>query len=235
MGITTTKRGALTAVALAAALGAPTGGLADSGLRAIGSTSGGPAIEAAKPSVISPKFLQLVKADKASGATLKTDRLSKISRRVSGGSAGNGLTYDVATLAARPEATGGVAWECLTEALYFEARGETLKGQIAVAEVILNRVASPRFPDTVCGVINQGTGRKFACQFTYTCDGHPEHVTEPRAFQRVGKVARMMLDGAPRKLSGGATYYHTTAVNPRWARQFERTARMGVHLFYKPS
>ena len=169
-------------------------------------------------------------------ASLQPERLVRISTPVgrNGVGAGNLIT-DAGTLRALPSAKGGPQWSCLTEALYFEARGETVRGQIAVAEVILNRVSSSRFPDTVCGVIRQGTGRKFACQFTYTCDGRPENVSEPAAFDRVGKIARMMLNGAPRKLSGGATFYHTTAVNPRWARKFRRTARHGVHLFYARS
>jgi spore germination cell wall hydrolase CwlJ-like protein len=83
-------------------------------------------------------------------------------------------------------------------------------------------------------VINQGTGRKFACQFTYTCDGRPENIHEPASWDRVGKVARLMMDGGARPLTHGATYYHTTAVSPRWSRVFTRTARYGVHLFYKP-
>ncbi|EPX80075.1 hypothetical protein thalar_01411 [Litoreibacter arenae DSM 19593] len=169
-------------------------------------------------------------------ASLQPERLIKISTPVGRKGVGAGkLITDAATLRALPAATGGQQWRCLAEALYFEARGETVKGQIAVAEVILNRVSSSRFPDTVCGVIKQGTGRKYACQFTYTCDGHPERISEPAAFDRVGKIARMMLNGAPRNLSGGATFYHTTAVNPRWARKFRRTARHGVHLFYARS
>ncbi len=92
-----------------------------------------------------------------------------------------------------PEATGGDEWNCLAEALYFEARGETVKGQFAVAEVILNRVESERFPSSACGVINQGTGKKYQCQFTYTCDGHKEVIKEPRAFERVSKVARVVI------------------------------------------
>lgn len=169
-------------------------------------------------------------------ASLSPERLTRISTPMSRtGVAPGKLVISVAAVNALPKATGGPQWQCLTEALYFEARGETVKGQIAVAEVILNRVASKRFPDTVCGVINQGTGRKYACQFTYTCDGHPETIHEPRAYERVGKIARMMLDGAPRTLSGGATFYHTIAVNPRWARKFRRTARHGVHLFYARS
>lgn len=134
---------------------------------------------------------------------------------------------------AQPRATGSAQWRCLAEALYFEARGETVKGQFAVAEVILNRVASSRFPSTPCGVINQGTGKKFQCQFTYTCDGRAEVIAEPRAFARVGKVARLILDGKAPKLTGGATHYHTTAVRPRWSKVYTRTARIGVHLFYR--
>lgn len=179
-------------------------------------------------------LLRAEQVQRAGMGKLSSERLVKISTPV--GRPGNGmLITDAKTIAALPKATGGPEWRCLTEALYFEARGETVKGQIAVAEVILNRVASSRFPDTVCAVINQGTGRKYACQFTYTCDGRPEHVTEPRAYDRVGKIARMMLNGAPRKLSGGATFYHTTAVSPSWSRKFRRTARHGVHLFYARS
>lgn len=143
------------------------------------------------------------------------------------------IEYSRAFLKAQPEATGGEQWQCLTEALYFEARGEAVKGQFAVAEVILNRTASDAFPDTVCGVVNQGTGKKYQCQFTYTCDGYAEKVSEPAAWVQVGKVARLMLDGAPRQLTEGATHYHTNAVNPRWARQFARTAQIGVHYFYR--
>ncbi|MFP3382070.1 MULTISPECIES: cell wall hydrolase [Tritonibacter] len=143
------------------------------------------------------------------------------------------VQYTRAFLDTRPEATGGSEFACLAEALYFEARGETVQGQFAVAEVILNRVKSAQFPNTICGVINQGTGRKYQCQFTYTCDGIKEVIAEPRAFERVAKVARLMLDGVKPKLTEGATYYHTTAVKPRWSRSFTKTARIGVHLFYR--
>ncbi|MDA5093515.1 cell wall hydrolase [Aliiroseovarius sp. KMU-50] len=143
------------------------------------------------------------------------------------------ITYDKAWLKAQPKAKGGKAWQCLTEALYFEARGESLKGQFAVAEVILNRVDHARFPNTVCGVVNQGTGKKYQCQFTYTCDGHPEVVHEPRAWENVSKVAAAMLNGAKRELTRGSTHYHTTAVHPSWAKRFEHTTKIGVHRFYK--
>lgn len=147
---------------------------------------------------------------------------------------GASVDYSRNWLQSQPAATGGPEWRCLAEALYFEARGESVKGQFAVAEVILNRVDSARFPGSVCKVINQGTGRKYACQFTYTCDGKKEIISEPRAWERVAKVARAMIDGAPRRLTDGATYYHTKAVRPSWSRKFARTTTIGVHHFYRP-
>ena len=123
--------------------------------------------------------------------------------------------------------------KCLSEALYFEARGESVKGQFAVAEVILNRVASPAYPDDVCGVIHQGTGRKYQCQFTYTCDGVPEKIREADAFEQVSKIAQVSLSGVAQPLTDGATHYHTKHVSPSWARKFPRTASIGVHHFYR--
>lgn len=138
---------------------------------------------------------------------------------------------------AQPEAKGDEQWRCLSEALYFEARGETVKGQFAVAEVIINRVNSSHFPGTLCRVIKQGTGRKYQCQFTYTCDGYKDIIAEHQAYRRVSKIARAALDGVEdaTSLTDGATYYHTSAVRPAWARRFKNTARIGVHLFYRPN
>ncbi|MDU8943861.1 cell wall hydrolase [Ovoidimarina sediminis] len=146
------------------------------------------------------------------------------------------VSYDRSFLNELPKAKGGEAWACLSEALYFEARGEPIKGIFAVAEVILNRVKAERFPDTVCGVVKQGTGRKYQCQFTYTCDGHKEVINEPAAFEKVAKIARLMLDGTvPANLTDGATHYHTKAVAPRWSRVYARTATIGQHHFYRQS
>ena len=134
---------------------------------------------------------------------------------------------------AQPFLEGDKQWACMTEALYFEARGESTEGQFAVAEVILNRAESRRFPNTVCKVINQGTGRKHRCQFSYTCDGLLETMDDQRAYQRMGKIAHIMLNGGPRDLTDGATYYHAKYVNPSWARSFARTATVGKHHFYR--
>ncbi len=144
-----------------------------------------------------------------------------------------GIDFSRNWLDSQPKPKGGEDWQCLSEALYFEARGETVKGQFAVAEVILNRVKSARFPDSVCGVIRQGTGKRHQCQFTYTCDGHKEVIREPSAYARVAKVARAMLDGKVPSITDGATFYHTTAVQPRWSRKFTKTAKIGVHVFYR--
>lgn len=129
--------------------------------------------------------------------------------------------------------TGGQQWACLAEALYFEARGETVRGMFGVAEVILNRVDDPRYPSSVCKVVNQGTGERYRCQFTYTCDGRPENIDDRRAYERVGKVAKLMIDGKARRLTKGATHYHTKSVSPRWSRVFPRTTTIGYHHFYR--
>ncbi|MCB5198505.1 cell wall hydrolase [Loktanella sp. TSTF-M6] len=129
--------------------------------------------------------------------------------------------------------SGGSEWSCLADALYHEARGESIQGVFAVAEVILNRVDSGAYPNTVCGVVHQGTGRKYACQFTWTCDGKSDAISNAAAYNRVGKVAKLLIDGLPRRLTQGATHYHTKAVNPSWAQRFPRVATFGAHHFYR--
>lgn len=141
--------------------------------------------------------------------------------------------YDLETLDRMPVAKGGPEWACLTEALYFEARGETLMGQLAVAEVILNRVDSRKYPNSICGVISQGAKKLHRCQFSFKCDGQAETFSEKRAYERVGKIAKLMLDGRERALTGGATHYHTTKVRPSWSRRLTKTAQIGRHLFYR--
>lgn len=141
------------------------------------------------------------------------------------------IRYDAAWLASQPAPQGDAQWECLTKALYFEARGESLKGQFAVAEVILNRADSPRFPGSVCGVVNQAGGG--SCQFSFVCDGRTDVMRERAAIDRAKRIARVMLDGAPRALTSGATYFHAKSVRPGWAHRFPRTAAIGAHMFYR--
>ena len=127
----------------------------------------------------------------------------------------------------------GKHWRCLAEALYFEARGENLVGQVAVAEVILNRVDSETYPNSVCGVVHQGESKRNGCQFSFICDGKIEHIGDRKVFEEMGKVAWVMLQGKPRILTGKATHYHNTSVLPRWAKRLVRTARIGDHIFYR--
>lgn len=142
--------------------------------------------------------------------------------------------YSRAWVKNQSTATGDAQWGCLSEALYFEARGESVRGQFAVAEVILNRVDSPKYPNSVCAVINQGTGKKYQCQFSYTCDGHKEVFNEAEARKNTQIIAAALLSGAvPRVLTSGATHYHTKAVRPSWAKKFPRVATIGVHHFYR--
>ena len=134
----------------------------------------------------------------------------------------------------RPLDRPNLQWKCLAEALYFEARGEPVEGQYAVAEVILNRVISEEFPNSICSVVNQGTGRKHACQFSYTCDGKLERVSNLVSYDQMVRIAGVMIDGVSPPLTAGATYYHATSVWPSWARGFENTVTIGAHKFYKP-
>ena len=122
---------------------------------------------------------------------------------------------------------------CLAEALYFEARGEPIKGQLAVGEVILNRVEDRRYPSSICKVVNQGTGRRFACQFTYTCDGKLETVHERKPYEMALKIAKILMTTHDRKLTRGSTHYHSNYVDPKWSKKFERVAKFGRHIFYR--
>ena len=148
---------------------------------------------------------------------------------VEGLSAAVNRKLDLATLDALPPASGNAEWQCLAEAIYFESRGEPLDGQIAVAEVVLNRRDDRQFPSTVCGVTRQG------CQFSYTCDGHSDTMRTGTARDRSEKLASLMLAGRERALSGGALSFHTRAVRPDWSRRFTRTTTIGHPIFYRPA
>jgi hypothetical protein len=186
-------------------------------------------------SEIGSRIGALMGVETSSLAGLSGDRLRRIGAPFTGPSrsGADGRLMSARELDALPRARGNAQWRCMTEALYFEARGETIEGQYAVAEVILNRVDNANYPNSVCEVVNQGTGRRNACQFTYTCDGIPEVVTDRTAWNRAGQIARIMMDDAPRTLTRGATHYHADWVNPNWARVYPRTAQYGSHIFYR--
>lgn len=146
---------------------------------------------------------------------------------------------DAQTVASRFDADRGAAkarqradLECLTQAVYYEARGESARGQAAVAQVVLNRVKHPAFPKTVCGVVYQGAGRS-GCQFSFACDGSMRRRREPGAWEAARDVATRALAGAIRAEVGAATHFHTTHVSPIWAPQMARVTQVGLHVFYK--
>jgi spore germination cell wall hydrolase CwlJ-like protein len=125
--------------------------------------------------------------------------------------------------------------KCLANAIYFEARGEPTRGQIAVAQVVMNRVFSGYYPNSVCGVVYQNAHRHMACQFSFACDGIPDRITEPAAYERAERIAHDTLDGKfwlPDV--GKATHYHARWVHPFWVREMHKLDRIGVHTFYRP-
>jgi len=123
--------------------------------------------------------------------------------------------------------------DCLARAVYYEARGETQEGQVAVAEVIMNRTRSRAYPNTICRVVYQGSERSTGCQFTFTCDGSGRHQPRGRAWDRAQRIATAVMLGYNRPMTGGATHYHTTEVNPVWNSGLVPTTRIGVHQFYR--
>ena len=123
--------------------------------------------------------------------------------------------------------------KCLSEALYFEARGEQIEGQIAVADVIINRKNSKQFPSTICGVVSEGSHKRHACQFSYNCDGKLELIHDRKTYRRIVKLSSMILNGAFSDVTNGATFFHASEVSPSWSKKFKETRRIGRHIFYK--
>ena len=133
------------------------------------------------------------------------------------------------------EKTRAKSEKCLAEAVYFEARGEAVRGQIAVAQVVMNRAFSGFYPNTVCGVVYQNKHRHLACQFTFACDNVADVVREPDMWDRARKIAKAMLDGQlwlPEVAK--STHYHAYWVRPSWVNEMKRIYKFGVHTFYRP-
>ena len=123
--------------------------------------------------------------------------------------------------------------DCLALNVYWEARSEPAAGQMAVAAVVLNRVADPAFPDTICGVVRQGAEHgRHRCQFSWHCDGLSDEPRNPAAWEKALMVARLVLSGGADDPSRGALWYHADHVAPDWSRRLARIAQIGRHLFY---
>lgn len=124
--------------------------------------------------------------------------------------------------------------ECLTLAIVYEAGYESVEGQEAVAEVVLNRVRDPAFPKTVCDVVFAGSTRRTGCQFSFTCDGSLYRRRPPRfVFDTARAVAEQALSGLAPPRAPGATHYHADYVSPYWAPSLARVTKIGRHIFYR--
>jgi len=127
---------------------------------------------------------------------------------------------------------------CLAQAIYHEARGESREGQLAVANVIINRAMSKKYPSTICGVVFQNADKgRYKCQFTFACDGRSDSGTERAAWNRSVKMAEdafyeFQTGDRPGVIPDSALFYHTTAVSPSWGNKFRRVATIGSHIFY---
>lgn len=125
---------------------------------------------------------------------------------------------------------------CMATGIYFEARGESYRGQVAVAQVIMNRVAHPNYPDTICGVVYQNQDRRNACQFSFACDGktNVNRTSEVAAWDLAQSITQEVLNEEIYLTEvADATHYHATYVRPAWARNMDKLTQVGLHVFYK--
>jgi spore germination cell wall hydrolase CwlJ-like protein len=129
---------------------------------------------------------------------------------------------------------------CLALNIYYEARGSNRADRLAVADVVLNRVQDSRYPDTVCDVVKQGrqdaNGNmiRHQCQFSWYCDGKADRPADQDRWIDAQQLAYMVyVLNEYRGLTEGATHYHATYVEPRWARDLQLVGRIGEHIFYR--
>ena len=123
---------------------------------------------------------------------------------------------------------------CMATAIYFEARSESYRGQVAVGQVVMNRLAHKIYPKTICGVVFQNSNMRNACQFSFACDGIPEVVNEPKAWAQANEIAKGVINGTLYETDVGAsTHYHATYVYPHWAPKLKKNVKIGLHVFYQ--
>lgn len=122
---------------------------------------------------------------------------------------------------------------CLSQAVYFEARSEALEGQLAVAQVVLNRVQDRRYPDTICGVVFQGEHRRHACQFSFACDGLPDRPRNAQAWTIAKSISHIALNDYWNDVTSLSTHYHADYVSPYWEDLLDEQVQVGRHIFYR--
>ena len=126
---------------------------------------------------------------------------------------------------------GDGAKACLVKAMYFEARGTELRGMRAVGEVLLNRSNDRRFPNTVCGVLNQRYNG--SCQFSFVCDGDPDRYREPNEKEKAEKIADTLLHNRGKDITNGALFFHAKTMRPGWFGTLSKRGQFGKQLFYR--
>jgi spore germination cell wall hydrolase CwlJ-like protein len=180
------------------------------------------------------------------GCAKEVDDQPKTSQALVMASALKGIELAGLEVAAQSTASDGSShWsenevKCLAEGIYFEARGEPLRGQLAVGRVIMNRVASDAYPNTICRVVYQNEDKPNRCQFSFACDGKPDIITEPDKWAEIKRYAVWLLanhlkpDADSQLLAslGDSTHFHADYVSPGWAKRLPLTIRIGRHLFY---
>lgn len=122
---------------------------------------------------------------------------------------------------------------CMARSIYWEAKGKDTDDMAAVANVVMNRLGHAGFPDTVCAVVKQGSETK-SCQFSWWCDGRPDTVQEETQYALAKEIARRALNKQLPDRTGGAMYFHDRTVKPDWAKEYIKTAEIGMFRFYKP-
>lgn len=123
---------------------------------------------------------------------------------------------------------------CMATAIYFESRGESYRGQVAVAQVVMNRVGHKLYPSTICGVVFQNQSKRNACQFSFACDGIPERINDQKSWKQAQQIASEVVSGKEYLTEVGyATHYHATYVRPHWAPRMTKLTKIGLHVFYQ--
>lgn len=122
---------------------------------------------------------------------------------------------------------------CIAQAVYFEARSEPLVGQVAIAEVILNRIVDARYPDTACDVVFQNQHMRNKCQFSFACDGQPDRPKNASAWEKALKVVALVMKGERSGVAKRATHYHASYVSPGWSAHLSKLGQVGSHIFYR--
>ena len=143
-------------------------------------------------------------------------------------------TFDGSVLDKKGKKVSDKELWCMATAIYFESRGESYRGQVAVGQVVMNRVAHKLYPDTICGVVFQNQSKRNACQFSFACDGIPEKVTDGKSWKQAQQIAADVVSGKEYLPEVGyATHYHATYVRPHWAPRMKKLTKIGLHVFYQ--